>query len=156
MFISNLITFSFRQTDVEYIKSRIIYPTSSPPVHKVGKNIPGNSLTLSLLGYQKTRKRGGGVILPPPPLSPMFDVQILQMIHTSLESSCALLLKSAKKNCKFAKIDFFLAKSSYIVKIFAKKNCPKNDKIFIFVKPSTMLFQICKKFCKILNNLMFN
>ena len=37
---------------------------------------------------------------------------------TSLESSCALLLESAKK---FAKIEFFIAKSSYIVKMFAKK-----------------------------------
>ena len=45
---------------------------------------------------------------------------------TSLESSCALLLESAKK-CKFAKIEFFIAKSSYIVKMFAKKNCTKND-----------------------------
>ena len=38
---------------------------------------------------------------------------------TSLESSCALLLESAKK-FKFAKIEFFIAKSSYIVKMFAK------------------------------------
>ena len=40
---------------------------------------------------------------------------------TSLESSCALLLESAKKNCNFAKIEFFFAKSSYIVKMFVKK-----------------------------------
>ena len=66
---------------------------------------------------------------------------------TSLESSCALLLESAT-------IEFFIAKSSYIVKMFAKKNCPKNDKLYIFEKPLSMLFQICKKFCKILNNLM--
>ena len=55
---------------------------------------------------------------------------------TSLESSCAcaLLLESAKKNCKFAKIEiFFFAKSSYIVKMFAKKNCPKNKK-YTFLK----------------------
>jgi len=38
---------------------------------------------------------------------------------TSLESSCPLLLESAKKN---AKIEFFIAKSSCIVKMFAKKN----------------------------------
>ena len=44
---------------------------------------------------------------------------------TSIESPCALLLESAKKNCKFAKIDFFIAKSSYTVKMFAKKNLSK-------------------------------
>ena len=40
--------------------------------------------------------------------------------------------------------------------MFAKKNCSKNDKLYIFEKPLTMPFQICKKFCKILNNLNFN
>ena len=50
----------------------------------------------------------------------------------------------------------FFAKSSYIVKMFAKKKCPKNKKLYIFEKPLTMPIQICKKFCKILNNLMFN
>ena len=38
---------------------------------------------------------------------------------TSLESSCAPLLESAI--CKFAKIEILIAKSSYIVKMFAKK-----------------------------------
>ena len=37
----------------------------------------------------------------------------------SLKNSYALLLKSAK-NCKFAIIDFFCAKSSYIVKMSIK------------------------------------
>ena len=32
-------TFSLRQTDGEHIKSRIIYPTTSPSAHKVGKNV---------------------------------------------------------------------------------------------------------------------
>ena len=58
----------------------------------------------------------------------------------------------SKKICKFAKIEFVIAKSSYIVKMFAKKNCPKNEKLYIFEKPLTMPFQICK----ILNNLIFN
>ena len=40
--------------------------------------------------------------------------------------------------------------------MFAKKICSKNKKIYIFEKPLTMAFQICKKFCKILNNLIFN
>ena len=53
---------------------------------------------------------------------------------TSLESSCALLLESTKKICKFAKIEFFIAKSSYIVKMFAKKIFPKNEKLHIFEK----------------------
>ena len=40
--------------------------------------------------------------------------------------------------------------------MFAKKNCPKNEKLYIFEKPLTMPFQICKNFCKTLNNLIFN
>ena len=57
----------------------------------------------------------------------------------------------------FAKnLQFFIAKSSYIVKKFAKQICPKNEKLYIFEKPLTMPFQICKNFCKILNNLNFN
>ena len=40
--------------------------------------------------------------------------------------------------------------------MFAKKICPKNEKLYIFEKPLTMPFQICKTFCKILNNLIFN
>ena len=70
------------------------------------------------------------------------------------DTSCALLLESAKKICKFAKIEFFIAKSSYIVKMFAKQNLSKKWKIF--KKPLPMPFQICQNFCKILNNLIFN
>ena len=40
--------------------------------------------------------------------------------------------------------------------MFAKKICPKNKKLYIFEKPLTMPFQICKEFFKILNNLFFN
>ena len=40
--------------------------------------------------------------------------------------------------------------------MLAKKNCPKNEKFYIFEKPLTMPFQICKNFRKILNNLIFN
>ena len=67
---------------------------------------------------------------------------------TSLESSCAILLESVKKNCKFAKIEFFIAKSSYIVKMFAKKNFPKNEKLYIFENPWTMPFKYAKKIAK--------
>ena len=34
------------------------------------------------------------------------------------------------------------------------KKCTKNEKIYIFEKPLVMPLQICKKMCKILNNLM--
>ena len=41
--------------------------------------------------------------------------------------------------------------------MFAKNICPKNEKLYIFENPLTMPFQICKKkFCKILNILIFN
>ena len=36
------------------------------------------------------------------------------------------------------------------------KNLSKNDKLYIFEKPLTMPFQICKNFCKISDNLIFN
>ena len=37
-----------------------------------------------------------------------------------------------------------------------KKICQKNEKLYIFEKPLTMPFQICKYFCTILHNLIFN
>jgi len=37
-----------------------------------------------------------------------------------------------------------------------KKIFPKNEKLYIFEKPLNMPFQICKKICKILNNLILN
>ena len=37
--LPTLQTFSLRQTDGELIKSRIIYPPTSPSAHKVGKNV---------------------------------------------------------------------------------------------------------------------
>ena len=68
---------------------------------------------------------------------------------TSLESYCALLLESVKKLCKFAKTEFFIAKC------LQKKIVQKIEKLYIFKKPLTMTFQICKKICNILNNLTF-
>ena len=73
---------------------------------------------------------------------------------TSLESSCALLLESANKIANFQKLKRFLAKSSYKVKMLAEKKILQKLINLIFEKPLTMPFQICKKFCKILNNLM--
>ena len=40
--------------------------------------------------------------------------------------------------------------------MFEKTICPKKEKIIHFEKPLTMPFQICKNFCKILSNLIFN
>ena len=59
------------------------------------------------------------------------------------------LLCSANKNANLQIFKFF-AKFSKIV----KKKSPKNGKIFIFKIPSTIPFQICKKFSKIFNNPM--
>ena len=74
---------------------------------------------------------------------------------TSLESSYALLLESAKK-LQICKNWIFYRKIQLYRKCLQKKICPKNEKLYIFEKPLTMLFQICKNFCKILNNLIFN
>ena len=64
-------------------------------------------LTLSLLGYLKTRICwGGGQFDPPPSKSHVLCPNMTN--DTSLESSCALLLESAKK-LQFAKIEFFIA-----------------------------------------------
>ena len=43
----------------------------------------------------------------------------------------------SKKFYKFTKIEFFIAKFSYIVKMFAKIICQKNEKLYIFEKPLT-------------------
>ena len=40
--------------------------------------------------------------------------------------------------------------------MFSKIICPKNEKFYIFEKPLTMPFQICKNICKILNYLICN
>ena len=64
---------------------------------------------------------------------------------TSLESWCALLLKSAKKIFKFAKIDFY-RKIQLCSKNVCKKICPKNEKLYIFEKPLTMSFQNMQNF----------
>ena len=48
-------TFGVRQTDGEHIKYRIIYPTTSPSPHKVGKNVSweGPHLKIFFLHAQK-------------------------------------------------------------------------------------------------------
>ena len=94
-------------------------------------------------------------MIPPPSKSHVWCPNMTN--DTSLESSCALLLESAKKFANLQKLNFFIAKSSYIAKMFAKtKFVQKIKKWYIFDKPLTVSFQICKNFCKILNNLNFN
>ncbi len=94
------------------------------------KNI-SEVLTLSLLGYLKTRICWGGQF-DPPPLNPMFDVQIWQMIHHW--KALVLYFWNLQKICKFAKIEFFIAKSSYKVKLFAKKHLSKKWTNFLFLE----------------------
>ena len=61
-----------------------------------------------------------------------------------------------KKNCKFAKIEFFIAKSSYIVKKNAKKIVQKMKNYTFLKSPWPCHFKYAKKNCIILNNLIFN
>ena len=91
-----------------------------------------NPIPAEVLENQDTL--GGGQFDPPPSKSYVWCPKMTN--DTSLESSCTLLLESTKKIANLQILNFF-AKSSYIVKMFAKK------KLFC-------------KFCKILNNLMFN
>jgi len=58
---------------------------------------------------------------------------------TSLESSCALLLESAKKIANFQKLNFY-RKIQLNSKNVCEKICPKNEKLYIFEKPLTMPF----------------
>ena len=70
---------------------------------------------------------------------------------TPLESSYSLLLVC--KRLQFQKWNF-LCKIQYVK--FCKQSFQKMKKIYISWKPLTMPFQICKDFCKTLNNLIFN
>ena len=84
---------------------------------------------------------GGGQF--DPSLNPMFYVH-----DTSLESSCALLLESAKKIANFQKSNFFSQNPVIKKKFLPKKNCQKNEKLYIFENPLIMPFQKCKIFAK--------
>jgi len=77
---------------------------------------------------------------------------------TSLESSCAaLLLKSATKISKFAKIDFFYCKIQlYSKNVCKKKICPKNKKIIHFWKALDHAISNMQNFLHSLNNIIFN
>ena len=98
-------------------------------------------LTLSLLGYLKTR-------IPPyleiPCLMPKFDKWYI--IGKFLCSTFII----CKKNGNLQNKNFFCKIQLY------SKHVKKWSKIYIFKKPLTMPFQICKNVCKILNNLTCN
>ena len=70
-------------------------------------------------GVLENQNMLGGVNLTPPPLNPIFDVQIWQMIHHL--KALVLYFKNLQKNLQICKNWIFFAKSSYIVKMFAKK-----------------------------------
>ena len=61
-------------------------------------------LTISLLGYLKTRIRWGGGQFDSPSKSHVLCPNMTN--DTSLESSCALLLESAKKFANLQKLNF--------------------------------------------------
>ena len=69
---------------------------------------------------------------------------------TPLESSYSLLLES-EKNCNFQNLSFFC--KIQLCKILQIK-FPKNEKNIHFLKALDHAIQLCKYFCKILNNLM--
>ena len=89
-----------------------------------------NPIPAGVLENQDTL--GGGQFDPSPSKSHVLCPNMTN--DTSLESSCALLLEFAKKICKFAKIEFFIAKSSYIVKMFAKNKFVQKMKNYTFLK----------------------
>ncbi len=75
---------------------------------------------------------------------------------TSLESSFALLLESAKK-LQICENWIFYRKIQFYSKNVCKKKFVQKMTNYTFLKsPSTIPFQICKNVCKILNNLIFN
>ena len=67
-------------------------------------NIKDKYLTLSLLAYLKTRICWGGGNLTPPSKSHVLCPNMTN--DTSLESSCALLLESAKKFVNLQTLNF--------------------------------------------------
>ena len=77
-----------------------------------------------------------GVNMTPPPKS---HVSCPNMTNDTSLKDVMLYFYNLQKNANLQKLEsFFFAKSNYIVKMFAKKICPKNDKIYIFEKPLTI------------------
>ena len=104
-------------------------------------------LTLSLLGYLKTRKCWGGVNLTPTPSKS--HVWCPNMTNdTSLESSCALLLESAKK-LQICKNWIFYRKIQLYSKNVCKKKFVQKMKNYAFLKsPWPCHFKYAKIFAK--------
>ena len=100
-------------------------------------------LTLSLLGYLKTRICC---------LNPMFDVQIWQMIHHW--KALVLYFKNLQKKLQICKSWIFYRKIQLYSKMFAKKLCPKKWKIIHFWKAlDHAISNMQKKFAKFYQNL---
>ena len=90
-------------------------------------------LTLSLLRYLKTRIHWGGAIYPPS----KSHVWCPNMPNDHWKA-LRLLLESANKFANLQKLNFFVAKSSFIVKMFAQKKWQKMIKYTFFKSPGTM------------------
>ena len=96
---------------------------------------------ISAAGYLKTRICGGGAIWPPLQIPCLMFKYDKWCIIGKL--SCTTF-RICKKICKFEKIEFFIAKSSYIVKM-----CAKKMKNYTFLKsPWPCHFKYTKIFAK--------
>ena len=76
---------------------------------------------------------GGGSIWPPPHQHILCLMSKYDKWYIIGKLLCSTF-RICKKICKFAKIEFFIAKSSYILKMFAKKKLSKKGKIIHFWK----------------------
>ena len=110
-------------------------------------------LTLSLLGYLKTRICWGGGNLTPPSKSNVWCPNMTMTIYIIGKLLCSTF-RICKQICK--NLIFYRKIQLYSKNVCKKKICPKNEKLYIFEKPLIMPIQLCKKLMSILNNLMCN
>ena len=104
-------------------------------------------LTLSLLGYLKTRICWGGVNLPPP-LNPMFDVQIWKIIHHW--KALVLYFYNLQKKLQICKNWIFYRKIQFYSKNVCKKKFVQKMKNYTFLKsPWPCHFKYAKIFAKL-------
>ena len=104
-------------------------------------------LTLSLLGYLKTRIRWGGVQFDPPPLNPMFDVQIWQIIHHW--KALVLYFWNLQKNLQICKNWIFFCKIQLYSENVCKKKIVQKMINYTFLKsPWPCHFKYAKSFAK--------
>ena len=105
-----------------------------------------SSLTLSLLGYLKTRICWGVSIWPPPSKSHVLCPNMTN--DTSLESSCSLLLESAKK-LQICENWIFYRKIKFYSKNVCKKKFVQKMTNYTFLKsPWPCHFKYAKIFAK--------